>query len=101
MDLSTLTLAQARRDLDAKKYSALELTEAYLAAIREKDADLHAYLEVWSESAREEARRADEMIAARKSMPLTGIPLARRQSQVADKYSASRLQGRTGIDGDG
>lgn len=89
MDLSTLTLAQARRDLDAKKYSALELTEAYLAAIREKDADLHAYLEVWSESAREEARRADEMIAARKSMPLTGIPLAIKDNILIEGRIAS------------
>ena len=36
MDLSTLTIAEARRALDAKEYSALELTEAYLGTIAKK-----------------------------------------------------------------
>lgn len=76
IDLSTLTITQARADLDAKKYSALELTEAYLAAIAEKDGEIHAYLEVWADTAREEAQKADEMIAAGESCALTGIPLA-------------------------
>jgi len=76
MDLSKLTIAEARRALDAKEYSALELTNAYLAAIREKDGEIHAYLEVWEESARAEAKAADERIARGESMPLTGIPIA-------------------------
>ena len=76
MDLSKLTIAEARRALDAKEYSALELTNAYLDAIREKDGEIHAYLEVWEESARAEAKAADERIARGESMPLTGIPIA-------------------------
>lgn len=76
MDLSALTIAQARKDLDEKKYSALDLAEAYLAEIEKRDPELHAYLEVWTESARAEAKAADEMIAERKSQPLTGIPIA-------------------------
>ena len=75
MDLSKLTIAEARRALDAKEYSALELTNAYLDAIREKDGEIHAYLEVWEESARAEAKAADERIARGESMPLTGIPI--------------------------
>jgi aspartyl-tRNA(Asn)/glutamyl-tRNA(Gln) amidotransferase subunit A len=76
MDLSTLTIAQARRALDSKEYSALELTNAYLMEIEKRDGALHAYLEVWTESARKEATVADEMIAQGKSQPLTGIPMA-------------------------
>lgn len=76
MDLTTLTVAQARKDLDAKKYSALDLTNAYLESIAQNDGELHAYLEVWADSAREEAKKADEMIAKGESRPLTGIPLA-------------------------
>ena len=76
MDLSKLTITEARRALDAKEYSALDLTNAYLAAIKEKDDAIHAYLEVWEASARAEAKLADEMIAKGKSMPLTGIPIA-------------------------
>lgn len=76
MDLSKLTIAEARRALDAKEYSALELTNAYLEAIAEKDQEIHAYLEVWEKTARDEAREADEMIARGESRPLTGIPIA-------------------------
>src|SRR5580698_889235 len=76
MEISKLTIAQARKDLDANKYSSLDLTNAYLENIRAKDADIHAYLEVWEDSARAEAKKADEMIAAGNSYPLTGIPLA-------------------------
>lgn len=76
MNLDTLTITEARRALDAKEYSALDLTNAYLARIAEKDGEIHAYLEVWADTAREEAKRADDLIAKGESRPLTGIPLA-------------------------
>lgn len=80
MDLSSLTISGARRALDAKEYSALELTESYLAAIQEKDGGIHAYLEVWEEAARAEARAADERIARGETSPLTGIPIAMKDN---------------------
>src|ERR1700744_2803412 len=89
MDLSKLTIAQARKDLDAKAYSALDLTSAYLEQIKAKDGDIHAYLEVWEDSAREEAKKADEMIAAGKSMPLTGIPFAVKDNILIEDRIAS------------
>jgi aspartyl-tRNA(Asn)/glutamyl-tRNA(Gln) amidotransferase subunit A len=75
MDLSKLTIVEARRALDAKEYSALDLTNAYLENIAKKDGEIHAYLEVWADYAREEAKRADEMIAVGKQKSLTGIPI--------------------------
>lgn len=80
IDLTTLTLAKARKDLDAKKYSALELTDAYLKNIEEKDKEVHAYLEVWKDSAREEAKEADKRIAKGDAAPLTGIPLGMKDN---------------------
>jgi aspartyl-tRNA(Asn)/glutamyl-tRNA(Gln) amidotransferase subunit A len=76
MDLSRLTIAEARRALDAREYSAVDLARAYLDAIRTKDSDIHAYLEVWEKDALEEARMADEKIARGASQPMTGIPIA-------------------------
>lgn len=89
MDLSTLTIETARRALDKKEYSALQLTEAYLAAISEKDSGIHAYLEVWTDSAREEAKRADEMIARGEQKALTGIPLAIKDNILIEGRFAS------------
>lgn len=89
IDLSTLTIAKARAALDAKEYSALALTNAYLDAIAAKDGEIHAYLEVWTESAREEAKKADEMIAAGKALPLTGIPLAIKDNILIEGRIAS------------
>ena len=103
MNLETLTIVEARMALDAKEYSALELTNAYLEAIRAKDGDLpalpagrhggrqgiHAYLEVWEEVARAEAKRADERIARGESAPLTGIPVAVKDNMLIEGRIAS------------
>lgn len=89
MNLSTLTIAEARRALDAKEYSALELTEAYLSAIAEKDREIHAYLEVWEKNACEEAKSADKKIARGESLPLTGIPIAVKDNILIEGRIAS------------
>ncbi len=75
MDLTTLTIAEARTKLDAKEISARELVEAHLARIKERDPEVHAFLKV-SESALEEADVADQKIAKGESAPLLGIPIA-------------------------
>jgi aspartyl-tRNA(Asn)/glutamyl-tRNA(Gln) amidotransferase subunit A len=89
MDLSTLTIGEARRALDAKEYSALDLANAYLDAIAQKDGDIHAYLEVWAESAREEAKKADEMLASGNAQALTGIPIAVKDNILVEGRHAS------------
>jgi len=89
MNLSTLTIAEARQALDAKEYSALELTDAYLAAIAEKNPEIHAYLEVWEKTACEEAKVADALIANGESKPLTGIPIAVKDNILIEGRIAS------------
>ncbi len=76
MNIKNLTITEARKALDNGKYSAVELTQAHLDAIAEKNPELNAYLEVFTESALEDAKRADEMIASGEQKELTGIPLA-------------------------
>ncbi|MFZ2556158.1 MAG: Asp-tRNA(Asn)/Glu-tRNA(Gln) amidotransferase subunit GatA [Minisyncoccia bacterium] len=80
MDLSKLTIVEARRALDAKDFSAAELTDAYVKEIEAHDADIHAYLEVWRDSAREEAKNADARIARGDVTALTGIPIAMKDN---------------------
>ncbi|MEN9413239.1 MAG: hypothetical protein RLZZ342_326 [Candidatus Parcubacteria bacterium] len=89
IDLSTLTIAQARTALDAREYSALELTNAYLDAIAKKDGEIHAYLEVWADSARAEAQHADTLIAQGLQQALTGIPLAIKDNILIEGRIAS------------
>lgn len=101
MDLSTITLASARKSLDAKEYTSVELTKAYIDAIKAKDTDIHAYLETWEEQALREAQAADERIARGDVQALTGIPIAIKDniliqgrvasssSKILEKYVAS------------
>lgn len=75
INLNILTIAKARKGLDAKEFSAVDLSLAYLAEIEKKNKELNAYLEIYDDVL-EQARRADEMIAKGESYPLLGIPLA-------------------------
>jgi aspartyl-tRNA(Asn)/glutamyl-tRNA(Gln) amidotransferase subunit A len=75
IDLSSLTIKQARVDLDAKKYSAVDLAQAYLDEIKKKNQELNAYLEIYDDVL-EQAKNADELIKRGESYPLLGIPLA-------------------------
>ena len=75
MDTTKLTIAELRTMLDTKKITAVELVQAHLDAIKSRDPELHAYLEVFGDVL-EQAKAADARIAAGESLPLLGIPLA-------------------------
>jgi aspartyl-tRNA(Asn)/glutamyl-tRNA(Gln) amidotransferase subunit A len=75
-ELTRLTIAGARRLLDARALSSAELTEAHLARIAAVDDRLHAFLHTMGEVARGQAAAADRRIAAGDAAPLTGIPVA-------------------------
>jgi len=73
-DLTSLTLADAREGLAQKSFTALELTDAHLAAM-EKARVLNAYVLETPEQARTQAKAADATIAKGDAGPLAGIPL--------------------------
>jgi len=75
-DLTRLTIHEAHRLLKDKKVSSIELTKAYLARLKKVESKVKAFVTVTEELALEQARRADEAIAAGKGGPLTGVPLA-------------------------
>ncbi|MBB2674830.1 UNVERIFIED_ORG: aspartyl-tRNA(Asn)/glutamyl-tRNA(Gln) amidotransferase subunit A [Rhizobium esperanzae] len=74
-ELTSLTIAEARRKLRAKEITALELTDAYIAAIDAANERLNAYVKVTPDLARVMARKSDERIAAGTAGELEGIPL--------------------------
>ena len=75
MDLKTLTIKQARKMLDSKEITAVELASAYLEEIKKKNTELNVYLEVYDDVLLQ-AEEADKRIAKGESTPLLGIPLA-------------------------
>jgi aspartyl-tRNA(Asn)/glutamyl-tRNA(Gln) amidotransferase subunit A len=73
-DLTSLTLSEARAGLAQKSFTALELTDAHLAAIEAARA-LNAFVLEAPDKARDMARAADVTIANGTDGPLVGIPL--------------------------
>ena len=74
MLLNELTIKEARQKLDSGEITALELTEACLQAIEEKNPELNAVLTICREEALQEAKIADEKIKSGERGPLLGIP---------------------------
>jgi aspartyl-tRNA(Asn)/glutamyl-tRNA(Gln) amidotransferase subunit A len=74
--LTDLTAAEARRGLDAREYSAIELAEAHLRRIADLEPRLFCQLHVMGDVALAQAREADRRIAAGDTQSLTGIPVA-------------------------
>src|SRR4029077_16946369 len=73
-ELTSLTLAEARDGLRAKKFSAREIADGHLAAI-EKAKGLNAYILPTPEKARAMAAESDKRLAKGEGRPLEGIAL--------------------------
>lgn len=88
--LRNLTIKKFHDGLLAKKFSALEVAQAYFARIKEKDKEVDAYLSLAEESALREAEAAD--LAVAKDEPigdLAGVPLAIKDNILIQGLSAT------------
>lgn len=75
--LHDLTIKKFHDGLLEKKFSALEVTQAYFKRIKEEDKNIHAYLSTAEGSAAREAEEVDIAIAKGKNIsPLAGVPIA-------------------------
>jgi len=74
MELNRLTVHEAHELLKNKKVSSVELTEAVLERVHSVEPRVKAFVTVTEEYAMEQAKKADELIAAGDITPLTGIP---------------------------
>lgn len=76
MELTKLTLLEAKKGLEEKEFSSVELTEACISNI-EKNKKLNAFVTETFDLARERAKLSDKKIAEEKNVgKLEGIPLA-------------------------
>ena len=75
VDLAFLPVTHLARLIESREITATELTELYLARLREFDPVLHCVVNLTEELARRQAAQADEEIAAGDYRgPLHGIP---------------------------
>ncbi|MCP1660932.1 Asp-tRNA(Asn)/Glu-tRNA(Gln) amidotransferase subunit GatA [Neisseria perflava] len=74
--MTSYTLKQAADLLHAKKISAVELANEYLAAIEAKNPALNGYITLNKELTLAEAQAADARIATGNAGALTGVPVA-------------------------
>ncbi|MGY8811264.1 MAG: Asp-tRNA(Asn)/Glu-tRNA(Gln) amidotransferase subunit GatA [Pseudomonadales bacterium] len=72
------TLAELSQALQSKTLSSVELTQHYLKRIETFDGKLNSYITVSPDLALNQAKAADERIAAGTATALTGIPLAHK-----------------------
>ncbi len=75
--IHTLSVARLAKDLVAKKISAVEATQHYLARIQKHSA-LGAFLALDADVTLAQARAADARIAAGQGGPLLGVPIAHK-----------------------
>jgi len=85
-DFTALTLAEARDLLRKREFSAVELTKAHVAAVKEAR-PLNAFVLETPEQAHEMAARADAALAKGEGAPLAGVPLG-----VKDMFATSGVR---------
>ncbi|MFA7314794.1 MAG: Asp-tRNA(Asn)/Glu-tRNA(Gln) amidotransferase subunit GatA [Candidatus Magasanikbacteria bacterium] len=74
--LNELTIRQAYEGLKKGKFTSVELTNACLSRIKERNEKMNAFISVFEDTVLVEAKKADEMIANGQQQLLTGIPFA-------------------------
>lgn len=88
LDLRKLTVVSAREALKKKEFSAVDLTKRSLEVIKEKDGELHAFLEVFDDVL-DQAEVADKKIGEGIDLPLLGIPVAIKDNILFKGHIAS------------
>jgi len=77
MSTRPLSIKQIHKQLTKREISCKELVQGFLSISKEKDGEIHAYLEMDEEGAVKQAEKIDEKIAKGQPMgELAGIPLA-------------------------
>lgn len=88
IDLKNLTIEKAHEGFLNKEFTCRELTEEYLKVIKERDQELHAFLEVYDD-ALSQADEADKKFADGTAVLMTGIPVAIKDNILFQGHIAS------------
>lgn len=88
LDLNTLTIKKVHNDLRHGNITVAALVDAYLQNIKDKDADVHAFLEVYG-NIPEQIARAQKMFDDGVATELTGIPIAVKDNILVEGQKVS------------
>ncbi len=78
-----MTISEAKKLLEEKELTAVELVQSCLDNIAKKEKDVHAFLEVFADEALEQAKAIDSARARGEELgPLAGIPIAIKDNQL-------------------
>ena len=83
------TVKQLAAEIAAKRVSSVEVTHYFIKRINALGKTLNAFISVDEEQSLASARAADQLIAAGKGGPLTGIPLAHKDIFCAKGWLAT------------
>jgi aspartyl-tRNA(Asn)/glutamyl-tRNA(Gln) amidotransferase subunit A len=76
MDLNALTIETTRSAIAEKRFTATSLVEELYKKIKSDDDEIHAYLTLCEDRARQQAARIDRMVKAGEPLPpLAGVPV--------------------------
>lgn len=75
-DLTDLTMLEALTALDKKEFTAVELTDRYIAASKRGQEATNAYVTTTFDQAREQAKASDARRAAGQAGAMDGLPIA-------------------------
>jgi aspartyl-tRNA(Asn)/glutamyl-tRNA(Gln) amidotransferase subunit A len=76
VDLSLLTIESTRTAIAEKQIAAATLVEELYRKIKSQDSEIHAYLTLSEDRARQQAERIDRMASAGEPLPrLAGVPI--------------------------
>lgn len=88
IDLKNLTIEKAHADMKSGVYTPTVLANACLEVIKQKNAEINAYVEVYPDVL-EQAKTAEEMFANGTATMMTGIPISLKDNMLRDEYTAS------------
>lgn len=88
IDLKNLTIEKAHESFKSGEFTVTQLVNAYLEVIKEKNKEINAYLEVYSDVL-DQAKVAEAMFANGTAVLMTGIPIAIKDNILFEGHIAS------------
>ncbi len=88
IDLRNLNIKEAHESIKNGNFSVGDLANAYLENIEEKNKDINAYLEIYSDI-KEQIEKAEDMFVKGTATLLTGIPIALKDNMLIRNHISS------------